>query len=113
MPGLPEPLVILECPDHGIPGKVWDGGLILAEFLAAHPEWVQGKKVLEVGSGTGLSGIAAACSGARAVILTDLPDHVPILAANAAASLGAVSAARARLGIEESEGTDGVLCSNL
>lgn len=46
-------------------------------------------------------------SGARAVILTDLPDHVPILAANAAASLGAVSAARARLGIEESEGTDG------
>ena len=22
MPGVPDPLVILECPDHGIPGKV-------------------------------------------------------------------------------------------
>ena len=44
-------------------------------------------------------------SGARAVVLTDLADHVPILAANADASLGAVSAARARLGIHE--GADG------
>ena len=48
--------------DLGLGGVVWDCGVALAELLDAHPELVRGKRVLELGSGTGVVGIAAAVS---------------------------------------------------
>lgn len=43
----------------------WAGGLALAQHFAAHPEIVAGKRVLDLGAGSGLVGIAAAKAGAR------------------------------------------------
>jgi predicted nicotinamide N-methyase len=42
----------------------WAGGLALAQHLAAHPQAVASKRVLDLGAGSGLVGIAAAQAGA-------------------------------------------------
>eukprot|EP00669_Euglena_mutabilis_P005448 TRINITY_DN16904_c0_g1_i1.p1 TRINITY_DN16904_c0_g1~~TRINITY_DN16904_c0_g1_i1.p1 ORF type:complete len:270 (+),score=59.17 TRINITY_DN16904_c0_g1_i1:40-810(+) len=54
--------------------RVWDCGVVLAKHLdAAFPVGgLRGQRVLEVGCGTGISGLAAALKGAD-VTLTDLP----------------------------------------
>ena len=53
---------------------LWNSGLQLAELIEEGGEWdVKRKKVLELGAGTGLSGLVAAKSGAESVIITDYP----------------------------------------
>jgi predicted nicotinamide N-methyase len=59
-------------PDFGSPywARTWGGGLALARHVLDHPEIVAGKRVLDLGAGSGLVAIAAAlagASGARAV----------------------------------------------
>ena len=51
-------------------------------FVAAHPECIRHKTVIELGAGTGVVGLAAACLGAASVVLTDLPTLVPLMSAN-------------------------------
>ena len=64
----------------------WDGSVALAMFLARAPELVEGKRVVELGSGTAaLPGLAAALLGAASVELTDQATALPELAARAAA----------------------------
>ncbi|KAL3154376.1 hypothetical protein ABBQ32_013853 [Trebouxia sp. C0010 RCD-2024] len=56
---------------EGGPGHViWEAGIVLSRYLVNHPVLVKGKRVLELGCGTGIVGITAACMGAMAV-LTD------------------------------------------
>jgi predicted nicotinamide N-methyase len=43
---------------------VWDGSLLLAFILCHRPALVRGKRVLELGAGTGLLGIVCARLGA-------------------------------------------------
>jgi predicted nicotinamide N-methyase len=43
----------------------WAGGLALALHVQAHPELVAGKRVLDLGAGSGLVGIVAAKAGAE------------------------------------------------
>ena len=50
----------------------WGSGLALARYLLANPSAVAGKSVLDVGSGSGVAGIAAALAGARSVIACDI-----------------------------------------
>ncbi len=38
----------------------WPGGCALIAHLVAHPDLVKGKRVLDLGAGSGLGGIAAA-----------------------------------------------------
>eukprot|EP00747_Dinoflagellata_sp_TGD_P068683 gnl/TRDRNA2_/TRDRNA2_155821_c0_seq1.p1 gnl/TRDRNA2_/TRDRNA2_155821_c0~~gnl/TRDRNA2_/TRDRNA2_155821_c0_seq1.p1 ORF type:complete len:172 (+),score=27.96 gnl/TRDRNA2_/TRDRNA2_155821_c0_seq1:113-628(+) len=52
-------------------GSIWKSGWVLANFLSADPSRVQDKRVVELGSGTGIGGLAAAALGARSVVLTD------------------------------------------
>lgn len=49
----------------------WGASLALCQHLQAHPELVRGKRVLELGCGSGLLGIVVARLGAKRVILTD------------------------------------------
>ena len=60
-------------------------------FLSLRP-YAEGKFVLELGAGCGLAGNAAAAAGAAGVLLTDIPEAVPHLRANAEenARVGAV-----------------------
>lgn len=50
---------------------LWSATIALAHEIAARAEFVRGKKVLELGAGTGLPGIAAAALGAEKVVQTD------------------------------------------
>lgn len=60
----------------------WGSSLILSRKLVAEPDLVAEKRVLELGAGTGLCGIAASRVGAQLVHVTDLPDIVPNLEQN-------------------------------
>jgi len=67
----------------------WASGLALARYLAEHPQWVQGKRVLDFGAGSGVAGIAAAKAGALEVVACDL-DPLAIAACQANAELNEV-----------------------
>ena len=49
----------------------WPGGVALARYLVGSPATVRGRRVLELGCGTGAAGIMAKWLGARKVLLTD------------------------------------------
>ena len=62
--------------------RIWDAGRVLAELLSEADD-VAGKRVLELGSGTGVGGLSAAAAGADHVVLTDgVPAALPLLEAN-------------------------------
>ena len=50
---------------------VWPAGLAFSRLLVHCPSFVQGKRVLELGSGLGAVGLSAATAGAASVLLTD------------------------------------------
>jgi predicted nicotinamide N-methyase len=50
----------------------WAGGQALARYVLDHPEMVAGKRVLDIGSGSGLVGLAAARAGAASVLAADI-----------------------------------------
>jgi predicted nicotinamide N-methyase len=49
-----------------------------SEAIQTH-NFLEGRSVIELGSGTGVAGLAAACAGASSVVLSDLPDNLDIL----------------------------------
>ncbi|MDV4165539.1 50S ribosomal protein L11 methyltransferase [Rhizobium leguminosarum] len=59
----------------------WAGGAVLARYLLDQPEIVVGRRVLDLGAGSGLVAIAAAKAGAAAVTAVDID-------ANAIATIG-------------------------
>jgi len=50
----------------------WAGGQALARYLLDNPAIAAGKRVLDIGSGSGLVGIAAAKAGAASVLAADI-----------------------------------------
>jgi len=85
----------------GTANNIWDGAYVLAKLLelcAAEGDAavvaVRGARVLELGSGTGLVGLAAAAAGAAAVVLTDLPYALPLLTANVQHNVEATAGAQ-------------------
>lgn len=65
----------------------WGGGLALARYVLDHPEAVAGKRVLDLGAGSGIVGIAALKAGAASVLAADVdPYATAALALNAAAN---------------------------
>lgn len=64
---------------------VWGGGLALARHILGHEAAVRGRRVLDLGTGSGLVGIAAAKAGARHVLASDSdPDALAAMSVNAA-----------------------------
>lgn len=70
----------------------WASGLVLVDWLARHPEWVRGKRVLDLGAGSGVVAIAAARAGAAQVVACDL-DPLALAACRANAALNGVELA--------------------
>jgi predicted nicotinamide N-methyase len=70
----------------------WAGGQALARYLLDHPETVAGKRVLDIGSGSGLVAIAAAKAGAAFVLAADIDAFsIAAIRLNAAANDAAVA----------------------
>jgi predicted nicotinamide N-methyase len=64
----------------------WAGGLALAHHFAAHPETVAARRVLDLGAGSGLVGIAAAKAGAVVSAAEIDPNGRAAIALNATAN---------------------------
>uniref|UniRef100_A0A7S0Q9S9 Calmodulin-lysine N-methyltransferase n=1 Tax=Coccolithus braarudii TaxID=221442 RepID=A0A7S0Q9S9_9EUKA len=78
---------------------IWGGGLVLSRQMEAlgHDFWA-GKRVLELGTGTGLGALTAAKLGALDVLATDRDQQVLQLAdVNARGNLGERNAVRTKL----------------
>ncbi|QKC99274.1 class I SAM-dependent methyltransferase [Mesorhizobium sp. NZP2298] len=50
----------------------WAGGAVLARYILDHPMRVAGRRVLDLGAGSGLVGIAAAKAGACEVVAAEI-----------------------------------------
>lgn len=65
----------------------WAGGQALTRFLIDHPDWVQGKRVLDFAAGSGLSAIGAAKAGAAQTQAAEIDDFaIAAIALNARAN---------------------------
>ena len=64
-----------------IGATVWDCGLTLCKFAELQSVRFKGKRIIEVGAGTGLVGLLLAKLGAS-VLFTDQPHALPLLAHN-------------------------------
>lgn len=70
----------------------WAGGQALARYLLDHPHEVAGKSVVDLGTGSGLTAIAAKLAGATSVLAADIdPLALASVRLNASANGVAVS----------------------
>ena len=66
---------------------VWAGGQALARYLLDHPDIVEGRRVHDVATGSGVAAIAAGLAGAAQVAVTDIdPDAVAAAVRNGEAN---------------------------
>ncbi|GAA3093892.1 methyltransferase [Rhizobium viscosum] len=65
----------------------WAGGAVLARYLFEHPETVAGKRIVDLGTGSGLVAIAAMKCGASHALAVDIDDKaIAATVLNAAAN---------------------------
>ena len=90
----------------------WASGLVLARWLAAHPQWVRGKRVLDFGAGSGVAAIAAAKAGALEVVACDL-DPLALEACRANAALNQVELGYSADFFQETDRFDLILAADV
>jgi predicted nicotinamide N-methyase len=75
----------LECPGYlGIGGKIWDSTYVLLAYLSRleNIDIIRHRNILELGSGTGIAGIALSKLCPASVTLSDLPEISPLISEN-------------------------------
>lgn len=89
---LPTPLTFEQRPQtiklasdaDGTHRKIWPASLLFGAYLAEHAHLVAGKRVVELGAGSGVAGIVCAALGAQHVCLTDVPCALQLIRSNVA-----------------------------
>jgi predicted nicotinamide N-methyase len=82
-------------PDAALPywAFAWGGGLAIGRYLREHPETVRGRRVVDLGAGSGICAIAAMRAGAAAATAVDIdPFAVASIGLNARANRQRVTA---------------------
>ena len=65
----------------------WAGGQALARYTLDHASIIAGRRVVDVGSGSGLAAIAAAMAGAAAVVASDIDGYREVVTPETAVSV--------------------------
>lgn len=92
----------------------WGGGLALARYILDQPEAVAGKRVLDMGAGSGIVGIAAMKAGAASVVAADVdPYAIAAIKLNAEANGVAIKAVLGDLTQAEPPEVDLILVGDL
>ncbi|RYD82089.1 MAG: methyltransferase [Sphingomonadales bacterium] len=92
----------------------WGGGLALARYLLDHPETIAGKRVLDLGAGSGLVGIAAMRAGAAFAMAADVDRYaIAAIELNAKANEVAIETILGDLTLSEPPDMDAVLVGDL
>lgn len=90
----------------------WASGLAMARYLDEHQHWVEGKRVLDFGAGSGIAGIAAAKAGALEVVACDL-DPLALQACRANAELNEVELSYSSDFFQEADRFDLILVADV
>lgn len=64
----------------GTGATVWPASIVLLKYLELHPDKIKDKSVIDLGTGTGVTSLAAAILGAERVVCTDGVENVVRLA---------------------------------
>jgi predicted nicotinamide N-methyase len=102
-------------PDVDLPywAVAWAGGLAIARHLQAHPEVVDGRRVFDLGSGSGLCAVTAMRAGAREATAADVdPYAAAAIALNARANDRRVTIARGDALLDDPPDVDLVLAGD-
>jgi predicted nicotinamide N-methyase len=102
-------------PDAALPywAFAWSGGLAIGRYLRDHPEVVVGRRVLDVGSGSGLVAIAAMRAGAASATGADIDAFaVAAIELNARANGRRVGAVRGDVLDDEPPDVDVILAGD-
>eukprot|EP00934_Nitzschia_sp_Nitz4_P001976 Nitzschia sp. Nitz4//scaffold139_size61406//15313//16182//NITZ4_006450-RA/size61406-processed-gene-0.51-mRNA-1//1//CDS//3329535822//1976//frame0 len=65
---------------YGTGATVWPAAVVLIKYFERHPDWLKGQRIVDLGSGTGITSLAAAILGASHVVCTDGEESVVQLA---------------------------------
>jgi predicted nicotinamide N-methyase len=77
-------------PEQNLPywAEVWPSGIALADAILARPELLRGRRVLELGSGLGVTAVAALRAGASLTVADYAPESLLLCRANALRNAG-------------------------
>lgn len=77
-------------PEQNLPywAEIWPSGIALADAIAERPERVRGQRVLELGSGLGVTAIAALAAGADLIAADFAPEALLLTCYNTLRSAG-------------------------
>jgi predicted nicotinamide N-methyase len=102
-------------PDAALPywAFAWSGGLAIGRYLRTHPQAVAGRRVFDLGSGSGLCAIAAMHAGATVVTGADIDGFAAAaIALNARANGRRVAVVRRDVLDEEAPEVDVILAGD-
>ncbi len=90
----------------------WASGLALAQWILQNPQLVAGKRVIDIGAGSGIVALAAKLAGAHHVVACDL-DHNALQACRANAALNQLELSYSKDIFYEQESYDVLFAADL